>query len=122
MNIFLICELTMSFFISQSIMPQIPYMFSFFEISSNLYTLYPSIFLPDIPEELYLTDTVIKVRDSKLGWAKAYRELVSLLCTGLIPSWDMTKVRPAGSVLKTFGGRASGPEPLEALFKFTIEK
>ena len=78
--------------------------------------------LPDIPEELYLTDTVIKVRDSKLGWAKAYRELVSLLCTGLIPSWDMTKVRPAGSVLKTFGGRASGPEPLEALFKFTIEK
>jgi len=78
--------------------------------------------LPSIPEVLYPTDTVIKVRDSKLGWAKSFRELLSLLCTGLIPSWDMSAVRPAGAVLKTFGGRASGPEPLEALFNFTVEK
>ena len=78
--------------------------------------------LPFIPEELYPTDTIIKVRDSKLGWAKAFRELLSLLCTGLIPSWDMSEVRPAGAVLKTFGGRSSGPEPLESLFQFTIEK
>jgi len=78
--------------------------------------------LPFIPEELYPTDTVIKVRDSKLGWAKAFKELLSLLCTGLIPTWDMSAVRPAGAVLKTFGGRASGPEPLEALFQFTVEK
>ena len=78
--------------------------------------------LPQIPDELYPTDTVIAVRDSKLGWAKAYRELISLLCTGLIPSWDMSKVRPAGAVLKTFGGRASGPEPLDALFQFTVDK
>jgi ribonucleoside-triphosphate reductase len=78
--------------------------------------------LPSIPDILYPTDTIIKVRDSKLGWAKAYRELISLLCTGLIPSWDMSAVRAAGVVLKTFGGRASGPEPLEALFNFTIEK
>jgi len=78
--------------------------------------------LPYIPEELYPTDSVIKVRDSKLGWAKAFRELLSLLWTGLIPSWDMSSVRPAGAVLKTFGGRASGPEPLESLFQFTVEK
>tara|TARA_R100000808_G_scaffold6733_2_gene19789 strand:- start:6637 stop:8571 length:1935 start_codon:yes stop_codon:yes gene_type:complete len=78
--------------------------------------------LPQIPDELYPTDTVIVVRDSKLGWAKAYRELISLLCTGLIPSWDTSKVRPSGAVLKTFGGRASGPEPLEALFQFTVDK
>ena len=78
--------------------------------------------LPFIPEELYPTDSVIKVRDSKLGWAKAFRELLSLLWTGLIPSWDMSSVRPAGAVLKTFGGRASGPEPLESLFQFTVEK
>ncbi|QDP49609.1 MAG: putative ribonucleoside-diphosphate reductase subunit alpha [Prokaryotic dsDNA virus sp.] len=78
--------------------------------------------LPQVPIELYPTETIIKVRDSKLGWAKAYRELLSLLCTGLIPSWDVSQVRAAGSVLKTFGGRASGPEPLVDLFKFTIEK
>ena len=78
--------------------------------------------LPFVPGELYPTDTIIKVRDSKLGWAKAFRELLSLLWTGLIPSWDMSEVRPAGSVLKTFGGRASGPEPLVSLFQFTVEK
>jgi ribonucleoside-diphosphate reductase alpha chain len=78
--------------------------------------------LPFIPEELYPTDTVIKVRDSKLGWAKAFKELLSLLCTGLIPTWDMSAVRHAGAVLKTFGGRASGPDPLESLFQFTVEK
>ena len=78
--------------------------------------------LPFIPGELYPTDSIIKVRDSKLGWAKAFRELLSLLWTGLIPSWDMSEVRPAGSVLKTFGGRASGPEPLVSLFEFTVEK
>ena len=78
--------------------------------------------LPFVPGELHPTDTIIKVRDSKLGWAKAFRELLSLLWTGLIPTWDISEVRPAGSVLKTFGGRASGPEPLVSLFQFTIEK
>jgi ribonucleoside-diphosphate reductase alpha chain len=78
--------------------------------------------LPVIPANLYPTETIIQVRDSKLGWAKAFKELTSLLWSGLIPSWDLSAVRPAGAVLKTFGGRASGPEPLEALFKFTIEK
>jgi len=78
--------------------------------------------LPVVPSGLYPTDTVIKVRDSKLGWAKAFKELTSLLWSGLIPTWDLSSVRPAGSVLKTFGGRASGPEPLDALFHFTIEK
>ena len=76
--------------------------------------------LPFIPEILHETDTVIIVRDSKLGWAKAFRELISLLYSGLIPKWDMSAVRKAGSPLKTFGGRASGPEPLEDLFRFTI--
>ena len=76
--------------------------------------------LPFVPEILHETDTVIIVRDSKLGWAKAFRELISLLYSGLIPKWDMSAVRKAGSPLKTFGGRASGPEPLEDLFRFTI--
>jgi len=76
--------------------------------------------LPFVPEILHETDTVIIVRDSKLGWAKAFRELISLLYSGLIPKWDVSAVRKAGSPLKTFGGRASGPEPLEDLFRFTI--
>ncbi len=76
--------------------------------------------LPVVPDEFYDTDTVVVVADSKLGWAKAFKELVSLLYGGLIPKWDVSKVRPAGSPLKTFGGRASGPQPLEDLFNFTI--
>ena len=77
--------------------------------------------LPSIPDEMHPTDTCILVRDSKLGWAKAYRELISLLYVGVIPEWDLSKVRPAGSPLKTFGGRASGPDPLNNLFKFTVQ-
>ena len=76
--------------------------------------------LPEIAEEFHATDTVIHVPDSKVGWAKSYRELVSLLYSGQIPEWDTTRVRPAGSSLRTFGGRASGPEPLIDLFKFTV--
>ena len=76
--------------------------------------------LPFVPESLHETDTLIVVRDSKLGWAKAFRELISLLYSGLIPKWDMSGVRKAGEPLKTFGGRASGPEPLEDLFRFTV--
>lgn len=77
--------------------------------------------LPDVPEELYDSDTTIIIADSKLGWAKAFNELLSLLYTGIIPKWDLSKVRPAGSVLKTFGGRASGPDPLDRLFKFVVQ-
>jgi len=76
--------------------------------------------LPAVPDELYDTDTVVVVTDSKLGWAKAFKELVSLLYGGHIPKWDVSKVREAGAPLKTFGGRASGPAPLVDLFKFTI--
>ena len=76
--------------------------------------------LPDLPEELHPTDTLIKVADSKIGWAKAYKELISLLYSGQIPQWDVSNVRPHGARLKTFGGRASGPAPLEDLFRFTI--
>ena len=76
--------------------------------------------LPVIPDELYDTDTVIVVADSKLGLAKAFKELISLLYGGHVPKWDVSKVRPAGAPLKTFGGRASGPEPLVDLFNFTI--
>ena len=75
--------------------------------------------LPDIAEEFHESDTTIIVTDSKLGWAKAFKELIGMLYVGQIPCWDMSKVRPAGAPLKTFGGRASGPEPLEALFNFT---
>ncbi len=76
--------------------------------------------LPRISEQFEHTDTTIRVHDSKEGWAKAYRELISLLIAGQIPAWDVTKVRAKGARLKTFGGRASGPEPLEDLFRFTI--
>tara|TARA_Y100000004_G_scaffold152114_1_gene175105 strand:- start:2990 stop:4852 length:1863 start_codon:yes stop_codon:yes gene_type:complete len=77
--------------------------------------------LPDIAEEFEESDTTIVVQDSKLGWAKAYKELFSLLIGGQVPRWDMSKVRSAGTRLKTFGGRASGPEPLEDLFNFTVD-
>jgi ribonucleoside-triphosphate reductase len=76
--------------------------------------------LPLVNEHFENSDTIIKVADSKAGWAKALRELIAMLYAGQIPSWDTSSVRPAGSRLKTFGGRASGPEPLEDLFKFTI--
>ena len=77
--------------------------------------------LPVVAEEFYDSETTIVVSDSKIGWASAYRELISLLYGGKIPKWDVSRVRPAGAKLKTFGGRASGPEPLVELFKFTIE-
>ena len=76
--------------------------------------------LPDVPDQLFVSETTIVVKDSKEGWAKAYRQLLSLLWAGEIPRWDVSKVRPAGSKLKTFGGRASGPAPLVDLFQFTI--
>ena len=77
--------------------------------------------LPLVADELYDTDTTIVVADSKIGWAKSYKELISMLYAGQIPKWDMTKIRKAGERLKTFGGRASGPLPLDNLFRFTIE-
>lgn len=76
--------------------------------------------LPTVAEEMHETDTTIVVSDSKVGWASAFRELISLLYSGKIPKWDMSKVRPAGAVLKTFGGRASGPEPLDDLFNYSV--
>lgn len=76
--------------------------------------------LPEIPSELVETDEVVVVGDSKEGWAKAFRKIISRLYAGEIPKWDTSKVRPAGARLKTFGGRASGAEPLENLFKFAI--
>lgn len=76
--------------------------------------------LPDVPEKLFESDTVIHVKDSKEGWAKAFRQLLSLLWAGEVPKWDVSKVRPAGAKLKTFGGRASGPQPLVDLFEFSI--
>ena len=76
--------------------------------------------LPEVAEEFHDTDTVIHIADSKIGWAKAYRELISLLYSGQLPKWDVSGVRLAGAALKTFGGRASGPEPLVDLFNFTV--
>ena len=75
--------------------------------------------LPEVPE-LFESDTTIVVKDSKEGWAKAFRQVIALLYSGEIPKWDVSKVRPAGAKLKTFGGRASGPAPLVDLFNFTI--
>ena len=76
--------------------------------------------LPEIPEQLFDCDTMITVRDSKEGWAKALRMLISLLYAGEVPTWDLSNLRPAGAPLKVFGGRSSGPDPLNDLFKFVI--
>ena len=75
--------------------------------------------LPEVPQ-LFDSETNIFVKDSKEGWAKSLRQLIALLYSGEIPTWDVSKVRPAGAPLKTFGGRASGPAPLVDLFNFTI--
>ena len=76
--------------------------------------------LPVVAEEFHETDSVIRVKDSRIGWASAYRELISLLYSGRVPKWDVSGIRPAGARLRTFGGRASGPKPLEDLFEFTV--
>ena len=78
--------------------------------------------LPEIPDQLFDSETTIVVPDSKEGWAKSLRQVIALLYSGEIPQWDTSKVRPAGARLKTFGGRASGPEPLHELFKFVIAR
>ncbi len=78
--------------------------------------------MPTVNEDMHLTDTVIKVGDSRPGWAKSLRELIAMLYAGQVPKWDVSQVRAAGERLKTFGGRASGPEPLEELFQFVIDK
>jgi ribonucleoside-diphosphate reductase alpha chain len=76
--------------------------------------------LPEVPD-LFESETTIVVQDSKEGWAKSFRQLLALLWAGEIPKWNMSKVRPAGARLKTFGGRASGPAPLVDLFNFTVQ-
>ena len=78
--------------------------------------------MPEIPCKMYESDTVVVVRDSKEGWAKSLRQVIALLYAGEMPKWDVSKVRPAGARLKTFGGRASGPGPLEDLFKYVTMK
>ena len=77
--------------------------------------------LPEIAESFHKTDSLIVVSDSKIGWASAFRELIAMLYAGKIPQWDVSRVRGSGERLKTFGGRASGPEPLVDLFNFCIE-
>lgn len=77
--------------------------------------------LPEVPEYLFESDTTIVVEDSKQGWAKALRSLIFLLYAGEVPKWDVTRVRPAGARLKTFGGRASGPGPLVSLLSYVVE-
>lgn len=76
--------------------------------------------LPVVAEDFHHADTVIIVPDNKIGWASSFRDLVSLLYAGRIPKWDLSKLRPAGARLKTFGGRSSGPAPLDELFHFTV--
>ena len=76
--------------------------------------------LPEIPAKMFDSDTTIIVKDSKEGWAKGFRQLIALLYSGEVPKWDLALLRPAGARLKTFGGRSSGPGPLDDLFKFTV--
>lgn len=76
--------------------------------------------LPVVNDEFHFTDSVVVVPDSKLGWAKGLREILAMLYAGQIPQWDLSRIRPAGTALKTFGGRASGPDPLDTLFQFCV--
>jgi ribonucleoside-triphosphate reductase len=76
--------------------------------------------LPTIADEFHGSDTIIRVPDSRIGWASSFRDLISLLYSGRVPSWDLSRLRSAGSPLKTFGGRSSGPQPLDDLFRFTV--
>jgi ribonucleoside-triphosphate reductase len=76
--------------------------------------------LPEVPESFHDTATIIQVHDSKKGWCASFRQLLSLLYVGQVPRWDLSQIRPKGARLMTFGGRASGPEPLDDLFKFTV--
>lgn len=78
--------------------------------------------LPEVSEHFEQSASTIVVSDSKSGWARAFKELISMLYSGQIPEWDLSKVRPAGARLKTFGGRSSGPDPLDDLFQFTVTK
>ena len=78
--------------------------------------------LPEVPDQLFDSETIISVADSKEGWAKALRQLIALLYSGEVARFDLSKIRPAGARLKTFGGRASGPGPLDELFRFVISK
>jgi ribonucleoside-diphosphate reductase alpha chain len=87
-----------------------------FSVESKYITL-----LPEVPENLFESDHIIKVHDSKEGWAKAFRLIIAHLYAGEIPKWDVSNVRPAGARLKTFGGRASGPQPLVDLFEFSVK-
>ena len=77
--------------------------------------------LPEVPQ-LFDSETIVVVKDSKEGWAKALRQVIALLYSGEVPKWDVSRVRPAGARLKTFGGRASGPAPLVDLFNFVTAK
>ena len=77
--------------------------------------------LPDIPKEIVNVEDIVVVRDSKAGWFRAFRSILFSLYNGEVPKWDLSKVRPAGARLKTFGGRASGPEPLNELFEYAVE-
>ena len=77
--------------------------------------------LPVVADDFFESDTTIIVPDSKLGWASSFRELIAMLYTGRIPKWDLSRLRPAGARLKTFGGRSSGPAPLDELFRFAVD-
>lgn len=77
--------------------------------------------LPEIAEDFHASETVISVHDSKVGWASAFRELIAMLYAGQEPKWDLSKLREAGAPLKTFGGRSSGPAPLNELFEYTVK-
>ena len=77
--------------------------------------------LPEVADRLRQSPTVIKVDDSKIGWANALRELISMLYQGRVPSWDLSEIRPAGARLLTMGGRSSGPKPLDELFRFLVD-
>lgn len=65
-----------------------------------------------VPDQLSEQPIVVKVEDSREGWGKAVDEYIELLYKGTIASVDVSEVRPAGSLLKTSGGRSQGPGPL----------
>lgn len=76
--------------------------------------------LPSIPMRNDEDIVMFTVPDSKRGWAEALKHVLDCLYEGRMPAWDLSQIREAGARLKTFGGRASGPEPLNDLLRFVM--
>ena len=78
--------------------------------------------LPQIKKQTGKTLPVYVIPDSKEGWADAFVFGLKTWFDGYDVTFDYSLIRPAGSILKTMGGKSSGPEPIRSLINFSREK